>query len=370
MSDSYTEVTSRGWLGNLLNSFVAALIGGLLFIAAFPVIWIGEGRTNLADVAATSVVARTERADVANEGKLIAVTGALEANPLGDSPYLQPGAYLRVERIAEMYAWVETTRTETRDRAGGGTTTETTYTYSKQWTSSPESGSGFHISTGHRNPAMEFSSATLSATGGTLGAYGLDLKSLDLPSAQDLPLRPAMIGMVDGIRLTGNYLLMGRSSLDTPQVGDVRISYKVLSSGKALTVFGTQHGQRIDAYLTPKGDRLYRGLEGDRAAAIHELQVEDTIMDWVIRIGSLLMMWVGLSMLLGPINAAFGLLPFMRQAGGCLIGLITLAVSLPIWGATVLVAIIAHNIWLMIGVALLVMGGAFFFLRRRGGATA
>jgi hypothetical protein len=314
------------------------------------------------------VATSAERADPANEGKLIAVTGALEADALGDSPYLRPGAYLRVERVAEMYAWVEHERTETHDRAGGGTTTEKTYTYSKEWTKSPESGSSFHVSTGHRNPAMEFSSATLSATGGTLGAYGLDLENLELPSAQDLPLRPDIVGTAGGARLAGSYLLIGRSSLDAPQLGDVRISYKALPAGKPLTVFGAQRGGQIAAYSTAKGDRLYRGLEGDRAAAIHQLQVEDTITDWIIRIATLIMMWVGLSLLLGPLNAAFGLLPFIRQAGGCLIGLITLAVAFPIWAAMVLIAIVAHNIWLMIAVALLIMGGAFVFLRRRQGA--
>jgi hypothetical protein len=174
-----------------------------------------------------------------------------------------------------------------------------------------------------------------------------------------------MIGAAGGAHLTGNYLLMGRSSLDAPQVGDVRISYKALPTGKSLTVFGAQQSGQIVTYSTKKGDTLFRALEGDRASAIKQLQVEDTIFDWVIRIAALLMMWFGLSLVLGPLTAAFGLLPFIRQAGGCLIGLITLAVAVPLWAATVLVAIIAHNIWLMIAVALLVMGGAYFFLKRR-----
>jgi len=363
--DSFTEVRRTGCLGNFFNSVVGAVIGLALFVIAFPVIWYGEGRTNMAEVAATSAVASVGRADPANEAKLIAVTGPVEADPVGDSPYLRPGAYLRLERVAEMYAWVEHKSTKTHDTAGGGTRTETTYSYSKEWTSSPESGTGFHISTGHRNPAMEFSSETLSAPGGQVGAYGLDLESLELPSAKSLPLSTAVIGTAGGARLEGNYLLMGRSSLNSPQLGDVRLSYKALAAGQSLTIFGAQRGAQIVAYSTEKGDRLYRGLEGDRAAAIKQLQIEDTITDWIIRGATLLMMWAGLSMALGPINAAFGILPFIRQAGGCLIGLITLAVAFPIWAATVLIAIVAHNIWLMMIVALLVMGGAFLVLRRR-----
>ncbi|NNJ12329.1 hypothetical protein EKD04_018545 [Chloroflexales bacterium ZM16-3] len=366
--NSFTQVRRTGCLGNFFGSVVGAGFGLLLFIAAFPVIWFGEGRTNMAQVAATSVVARADRADAANEGQLIAVTGIIEADPIGDEPYLRPGAYLKLERVAEMYAWVEHKETKTRDEVGGGTRTETTYTYRKEWTSSPQSGEGFEYPSGHRNPAMEFSSDTLTAANGSIGAYELDLENLELPSAKDLPLSPAILSPASGVRQADNYLLISRSSLSDPQVGNIRISYKALPVGQSLTVFGAQRGGQVIAYSNEKGDRLYRALEGDRAAAIKQLQVEDTIMDWVIRIGTLMMMWAGLSMALGPINAAFGVLPVIRQAGGCLIGLITLAVAFPIWAATVLIAIVAHNIWLMIAVALLIMGGAFVFLRRRQGA--
>jgi hypothetical protein len=365
MPDSFTQVRRTGCLGNFFNSVVGAGFGALLFVIAFPVIWFGEGRTNMAQVAAASVAAPAGRADPANEGALIAVTGAVEADPLGDAPYLRPGAYLSVERLAEMYAWVEHKETKTHDEAGGGTRSETTYTYRKEWTSSPQSGQGFEYPSGHRNPTMEFSSETLRASGGQVGAYGLDLAHLDLPSAKELRLSPAILATTSNLRLADNFLLVGDSSLSSPQLGDVRISYKALPAGQPLTVFGAQRGGRIEAYSTEKGDRLYRALEGDRAAAIKQLQIEDTITDWIIRGVALLMMWGGLSMTLGPINAAFGVLPVIRQAGGCLIGLITLAVAFPIWATTVLIAIVAHNIWLMIAVALLILGGAFLVLRQR-----
>ncbi|NTV62371.1 MAG: LPXTG cell wall anchor domain-containing protein [Oscillochloris sp.] len=364
--DRYTEVTRTGCLGNFFNSIVAALIGLALFIGAFPLIWFGEGRTNLAQVAATSLIVGPGQADAANEGKLIAVTGQLQASPLGDSPYLRPGAYLRLERTAEMYAWVEHEHTKTHDTTGGGTRTERTYTYSKEWTAHPESGEGFHVAQGHRNPAQPVTSARLSASEGQIGTYDLDLDQLELPSGDDLALTASMVGAESNARLIGShYLFQGKGSLDTPTLGDVRISYQALPNGTSLTVFGAQHASQLIAYSTPKGDRLYRGLEGDRAAAIKQLQTEDTITDWIIRLAALLLMWAGLSMTLGPINAAVGILPIIRQAGGCLIGLVTLAVAVPIWAATVLVAIVAHNIWLMIAVALLVAGGAVVLLKRR-----
>lgn len=366
---SFTQVRRTGCLGNFFGSLVAAVFGVGLFIGAFPLIWFGEGRTNMAQVAASSVAAPLARPDPANEGQLIAVTGPVEAAPLGDPPYLRPGAYLLVERVAEMYAWVEHKETRTRDEAGGGTRTETTYTYRKEWTASPERSASFEYPSGHQNPAMEFTSDTMYADGGQIGGYNLDLRNIGLPSADGLALSRSNTELPGNVRLEDNYLLIGDSSLSDPQIGDVRIAYKALPAGQPMTAFGAQRGGQIVAYNNEKGDRLYRALAGDRAAAIQTLQTEDTIMDWVIRIGALLMMWGGLALTLGPINAAAGILPVMRRAGGCLIGLATLALALPIWGVTVLIAIVLHNIWLMVGAALLILGGAAIFLRRRVAAA-
>lgn len=357
--DSTTEVTHTGCLGNFFNSIVGAILGIVLFFGAFPLIWFGEGRTNLAQVAATSVIASSHQVDPANNAHLIAVTGAVEADAVGDPPYLNKGAYLRLERVAEMYAWVEHKHTSSQRTAGGGRRTETTYSYSKEWTSHPERSSSFHNAQGHQNPTMTLESRTVSGTNGQLDAYDLDLQHLDLPSMDELALSSAMIGNDTKARLSGNYLFMGTGSLNTPNIGDTRISYRALPTGTTLTVFGNQQNNQIIAYSNAKGDRLFRAFKGDRAAAIQQLQTEDTIMDWAFRIGALLMMWIGLSMGLGPINAAFGILPFMDQAAGCMIGVITFLVALPIWGVTVLIAVVAHNIWLLAAVIGLIIGIAF-----------
>lgn len=43
MSNVYREVAQTGYLRNILNSFVGALIGLLLFFGSFFVIWWNEG---------------------------------------------------------------------------------------------------------------------------------------------------------------------------------------------------------------------------------------------------------------------------------------------------------------------------------------
>jgi hypothetical protein len=364
MSESYTTVKHTSWLGNILNSVVGAFVGLLIFVLAFPLIWFGEGRTNMAEVAARSVPVSATAPEAANEGQLVAITGELEAEPLGDPQFLAPGAYLRLERVVEMFAWEEDSRTERQDNLGGGSTERTTYTYELRWTSSPESGESFHQSSGYRNPSMPVEEATFSAEGGQLGAFAVDLGSMGLPSASEVALAPAQVIKSRSWRLQGNYLFNGKGAPESPRHGDVRISYRAVPAGARVTAFGEQRGERLQAYHTEQGDELYRALDGGREEAIKQLQVEDTVIDWALRIGSLLMIWIGLMMLFGPANALLGVLPALKQAGGCLTSLLTFVVAFALWAVAELVAIIAHNPWLLLGTLVLLLAGGFFLARR------
>ena len=42
-NDSFTEVTSQGLGSRLMESIKGVLVGLVMFIAAFPVLWINEG---------------------------------------------------------------------------------------------------------------------------------------------------------------------------------------------------------------------------------------------------------------------------------------------------------------------------------------
>jgi len=375
MADTYTTVTHRSWLDNIIGSFVGAGIGVLLFLGALGLIWYAEGRTNLALVAKESIPAAAERIDPANGGKLVAVTGQVTGAPLGDPQFLASGPYLRLQRHVEMYAWVEEKRTERKDEVGGGTTERTTYTYTKRWTSSPESGDGFYQPSGHRNPPLQIEGAELSASEGSVGAYALDLKELGLPSGDELPLTEANVRAGGQWRLDDGYIFSGRGRPSSPQIGDVRVSYTAVPDGLQATVFGEQRGEGLAPFRTEQGDVFYRALAGDRAAAIDQLSFEDTLFDWIFRLGSLLMLWVGLAMVLGPINAILGVLPAVKRASGCLTGLVAFVPAFVVWALAELVAIVAHNIWLLLGavviaVVLAVVAGRRFLPAARAAVAA
>ena len=366
MSKVYTEVTRTSYLQNILNSFVGALIGLLLFFGAFFVIWWNEGRTNMALVAAESIPATASSINASNEGKFVAVTGDLVASaPIGDAPYLQPGNYLLLERKAEMFAWDEESRSETRDKLGGGSETVTQYTYEKKWTSSPDNSANFKDPSGHTNPAMSVAGATVKAPGATLGAFTLDLNALDLPGGDSVALTSQTVLTDSSAKLDSGYLFIGKGVQGNPEVGDIRISYTALASPATVTVFGQQSGEGLMPYVYDKSSTFFRALTGDRNAAIAQLQTEHTVTSWLLRGGGFLMIWLGLTLVLNPLATIAGVLPILKQITGFITGIITFVVALVIWGVVTLISVVLHNIWLALAAAVLIVGVVLFLLRRR-----
>jgi hypothetical protein len=367
MSDQFVTITRTGWLGNIMNSFVGVLLGIILFLVAFPVLWFNEGRTNMATIAKASVLVDGARVSEQMEGKQVAVAGTLASDErLGDPPYLAAGAYVQLNRKVEMFAWVEHKSTETRKDAGGSSTTTTTYTYDKQWTSSPEDSHAFEHSQGHINPSLPLQSTTLVVSSAHIGAYTINPADITLPSARDINLDNENVTTSGNSKLAGNFIVLGRDSFDTPQLGDIRISYSGVSANTPAIAFGKQQGTALVAYLTVKNDRLYRVfVNTDRAGAIQEMGTEYEVIGWILRLVGFLLMWIGLGLCFGPITAFLDVLPFLGSAGRFVIGLVALPVALALSMITIVISILAHNILALIVVLGLLVGGMMLWSRAR-----
>ena len=93
--------------------------------------------------------------DPANDGKLVYVSGDLTARaPLADQEFGVSANALRLVRKVEMYEWMEESKTERRDKLGGGEEEVKTYTYHRVWSDRYEDSSRFKHSDGHENPQM------------------------------------------------------------------------------------------------------------------------------------------------------------------------------------------------------------------------
>lgn len=372
MPDQVVEITRQSWFSKIFGSFVGAAFGVLLFFGSFVVLWMNEGRTNWADVAASSIAIDAADINSATDGKFVAAAGQLTSEEmLGDEPYLQPGPYLKLFRKAEMYAWVEEQSSTTEKEVGGGSTTKTTYTYKKEWTSDPKESSSFKVPEGHRNPSMEIRDTSYTVSEAKIGAYSVDPSLLEMPGATRVALNEEIVIPADNQELVEDYIFMGRGTLSTPQIGDVRVSYEAVENGAQVTLFGTQQGDRITSYLYGK-ETFYRALKGDRASAIAQLETEYQIWTWILRLVGFLMMWLGLSLVFGPLTAFADVLPFLGNATGCVIGVVTFAVSFVLSGITIVIAIIAHSLVLLITLLVLIVGGIVLvgYLQRRNKAPA
>jgi hypothetical protein len=364
MAERYTKVTHTSWGSKILNSFIGALIGVLLFLGSFVVLWMNEGRTDWSAVARSSAPVAAGAVDGGAEGKFVSVSGPLNAaEPLGDAPFLRDGAYVQLERDVEMFAWVEESESETRDNVGGSSTTRTTYSYEKRWTSSPPDSSSFERPAGHTNPPMPVEGRTVTASQASVGAYRVDTAEIDLPGGERLALRPELVTLASGQRLAGEYIFMGKGTPDSPQIGDVRISYQALPSGAQVTAFGTQRGAALAPYMHRGEQRFYRALMGSRDAAIAALRTEFVVMGWILRLVGFLMMWIGMTLFFGPISAFLDVLPFLGNLSGFAIGAVTFGVALALSIVTIIVSIIAHNIVLLIAVLLLFAGAVYLWGR-------
>ncbi|MCK5922910.1 MAG: hypothetical protein KAG66_18350, partial [Methylococcales bacterium] len=126
---SITKVTKVGFFKRITNSIFGVLIGIVLFLGSFVLLWKNEGRVDLSKIAENSVAVSAETVDSNNESQLIAVSGNLTSDgTLGDGDYLQAGDYISLSRNAEMYAWVQHSDSNTKKNVGGSQTTTTEYT--------------------------------------------------------------------------------------------------------------------------------------------------------------------------------------------------------------------------------------------------
>lgn len=361
MSDQFTETETTGYFQRILNSFVGVLFGILLFLAAFVLLYWNEGRINLAQLVKTSTEITATGAPSAEIGEFVSVTGTLTSSEtLGDGLYLQPGDYVALRRTSEMYAWEESTDSQSQTNAGGSETTSTTYTYTKDWSESPESSTSFKQPNGHTNPTKSVESDTFKVSQAKVGQYSLELQRLNLPTPSTVTLNNTMLLPNSGATLAGSYLFLGKGSLTSPEVGDLRIQYRSLNQGIQATVVGAlAQGNTLTPYAGPRNISVYRLFSGNRTEAIDALSFENSALTWGFRTAGFFMMWIGMSMVVAPLNILLDVLPFLGNLSRQATGFVTFGLSLVLSGLTIITSIILHNpIMLFLAIGL---SGFFLF---------
>ena len=148
---AYQEVTTTGYGTRVGNSFKAIGGGFLMFVLGTALLWWNEGRAvkteKMLDEASNAYVEmeNPNKKDASLEGELICGTAmATTEDSLVDAQFGIGAKAISIRRNVEYYQWVEHSQTKREDKLGGKEVTTTTYTYTKEWVSSPIESSDFH----------------------------------------------------------------------------------------------------------------------------------------------------------------------------------------------------------------------------------
>ena len=206
---AYTETTTTGYGTRVGNSFKAIGSGILMFVLGTALLWWNEGRAvkteKMLEEAGSSYVEmpNPEKKDASLEGELICGTAlATTEDSLTDADFGIGAKAISIRRSVEYYQWVEHSQTKKEDKLGGKEVTTTTYTYSKQWVSSPVQSSQFH------DPAYQNKNTVLTtvedaqqyAENVTWGAYKLNeslIHSISSREGMELAIAEDLLAQFD-----------------------------------------------------------------------------------------------------------------------------------------------------------------------------
>ena len=412
---AYTEVTRTSYGSRLKNSAGGIFTGLLLFIGATILLWWNEGRT----IKTTRMLNRAQEIAVEMEnpnvkdaeldGKLVhAVALATTEDSLSDPTFGIGAVAIKLSRSVEYYQWVEESKTQTKDKIGGGQEHTTTYTYKKEWSSSPVQSENF------KDPAYQgknftyttFDDYNAKADRVTFGAYKLNSSqigsiggrinmeaNIDESIKQQLEnvckdiAKARKGGAISGIsstsdtvkdvvkesakdlvnsgykyvHISGNQIYLGENP-NIPEIGDLRITFtKVLPT--TVSILAKVSGDTFTAHKDKNGQTLSVLYTGERTMdeMFESEHSSNKLISWILRILGVILVIAALKMMISILPTLLKVLPFLGNITETILGLacsvIGFAWSLivigvawlryrPLIGIPILAAAIALIFWL------------------------
>ena len=385
-----TETTTEGWGSRLGSSIKGVLFGLGLFIAGFPVLFWNEGNSVKTAKAldegegACISVESNAKVDPEMEGRLVHMTGKADTKDvLSDDVFGVSATAIRLSRKVEMYQWIEHEKTTEKKNVGGSVTKTTTYTYSKEWSSSVVSSDSFKEA-GHDNPAaMEFESEEKLAQTVSFGAFMLsDDQIRRIGGEQAYAFPTSFVCKVDRVQTQGTTIyvpeiktrenaLNNRVVASQPRIGDMRVTFEVIYPHD-ISIVAKQRGGGFVGYTAKNGkkiDMLSNGIR-DAAEMFAAARRNNAIMTWLVRLGGFLLMYFGLSMVLKPLSVLGDVLPILGDIIGLGAGFVAGIVAIVCTLVTIAVSWLFYRP--VMAVVLLAVAGFFVWklIARRGSKKA
>ena len=385
-----TETQTISWGSRLGGAARGVIVGFLMFVAGFPVLFMNEGNSvktaKALDEGEGACVSVESNAAIDQElnGKLVHMTGRADTKDvLSDDQFGVSATAICLERSVEMYQWAEESHTTEKKNLGGSVTKTTTYTYKKGWYSDAIDSSDFKES-GHDNPGtMEFLGEEKFAQNVSFGAFRLNerqVKRIGASQAYALPTNFAC--RVPRVQMQGNTILVpnaetrnnalnNRDVASQPRIGDMRVTFRV-TYPHDISIVAKQHGDTFVGYTAKTGKKVDLLSDGTKDAAemFASARSANTFMTWLVRLAGFLLMYFGLSMVLKPLSVLADVLPILGDIVGIGAGLVAGLVALVCALVTIAVAWFFYRP--ILGIALLLVAGFFVWklVQKRKAAKA
>lgn len=386
MADTFTS-TQTIWFGDRIKGWLKNIVGWIvLVIAAILVIYRNEWRAlqttqSRNEVASQVISIPSDTVDANNEGKIVHTYGDVHTSQtVGDVSFgISPlSGTIALQRVVEMYQRHEKSQTKTRDKVGGSQEQVTTYSYKKDRSDTVIDSSRFAESSEHNNPVEmlyqwledRVQEATLWAF--TLSDSQIDAMSTSKKFAYTQSMFDTLPAALKGKASIHNDMLYignkDKVAVENPAIGDYRISWSVVPVG-TVSIIAQQSDKSFRPYQTKAGDSIDSLTNGNVSAEmmIADAQKSNQVLTWMIRIGGIVAIIMGLSMLMSLIRIVASILPFLGRIADASIGLIAVVVWLAIGILTIAIARIAARpvigISLLVCVAWLIVG--LFMIKKK-----
>ena len=311
------------------NAFKGVLGGFITIGIGIVLLWWNEGNNvkNLkttAEMSKSVINVGSDRIDESNEGKLIATSGTLiNEQTLNDETFDIHIKTPKLNRVVEMYQWEEDCTTDDDGNES--------CSYSKVWSESLIGSSSFHDRS-HTNPSVRpYNNESHQSTDVKVGAF-----SLTSDQISDLSTNGTYTNFnlekVNELKLTvsGTYITNSKN-LNSPEIGDVRISFKYNNSTD-VSVLAVQKGSSFVDFVSKAGKNINRVMDGVKTGEemINVIKKENNILKWILRLVGAIMCMAGVGAILKPISAITSYVPILGNIVGAAVGLVAGIVGLAI----------------------------------------
>lgn len=395
---AYTEKTTTSYGKKVGNSFKGIFTGIIFFLLGTIALFWNEGNFVKTKKALNEgqgiVVELKDNSTVKDEfnGKFVHSSGLADTKDSLTDVFLGvKDLAIGLHRKVEYYQWVEKSKSEKKQKLGGGEETITTYTYQREWTSAPVNSDNFKDAAykGKNFVLAQVENKSVYAENVSFGAYKLpefiihsiqeevpvnvqmseeEIKNLDSK------LNKKQYATINSIEQTSNlsniihihnHVTYLGNNTSNPQVGDVRITL-VKTPPTTISVLAKVNGNTFEPFLAKNGKTISQVAQGtvnaeNMFASAHS---SNSMLTWAFRLVGFVLVFVGFRSMFGFLETIFRFIPFLSNLIGSGLSIILLGLGL---GWSLLIISISWLFYrpfiaiILIGIAI----GLIFLLKRK-----